>query len=401
MGTMQRTNTRLIKLPTLLVAGQNYNGDNDSAEEMNVKAYDYVRRTAVPTLEDYVITPFGDAFKDKTFKEAVQKYGVDAEGILLGRHVTEEIIGAKKYVVDVFSTTRIQYETVFSFIQEFLEKIKVDNLETIRKDCIRKVDDEPHVFIEYLLEEIARQCNNNSTTFNKKDLEVQEKGLDKEGLEVYKKAALDDSITEMLVALDMTRLAQINEKNADEFHKAKSLKAKLEAFKREFEAGLMNRYGINPNGIDEQVEFDYELSDGTGVRYLFFKKISLPYGDVYGGLVTKNTVREKTKSVTKDYGDLDIVKDFAFKDPYLAMRAGVGIQVRTDMNGSQKGKLVIGKFSKSGSEERSYKVFDNEGKVYVSVNDVMATIEKLKKDYTSVSTEQKIDFFAALPQHLR
>src|SRR3989338_1870018 len=112
MTTMQRTNTRLIKLPSLLIPAVNYTGDSDSAEELNVKAYDYVRRTAVPTLEDYVITTFGDALKEKTFNEAVQKYGVDAKGILLSRHVTEEIIGARKYV---------------------------DNLETIRKDCIKKV----------------------------------------------------------------------------------------------------------------------------------------------------------------------------------------------------------------------------------------------------------------------
>ena len=83
MTTMQRTNTRLIKLPSLLIPAVNYTGDSDSAEELNVKAYDYVRRTAVPTLEDYVITTFGDALKEKTFNEAVQKYGVDAKGILI------------------------------------------------------------------------------------------------------------------------------------------------------------------------------------------------------------------------------------------------------------------------------------------------------------------------------
>ena len=90
MGTMQRTNTRLIKLPTLLVAGQNYNEDSDSAEELNVKAMDYVRRTAISTLDDFVITPFSDALKNKTFEEAKQNVGVDAHGILNSRYVLKK-----------------------------------------------------------------------------------------------------------------------------------------------------------------------------------------------------------------------------------------------------------------------------------------------------------------------
>ncbi|MBI4454153.1 hypothetical protein HY636_05915 [Candidatus Woesearchaeota archaeon] len=395
---MQRTNTRLIKLPALLIPDVNYTGDSDSAEELNVKALDYVRRTAISTLDDFVITPFSDALKNKTFEEAKQNVGVDAHGILLGTYVTNEVIGSRKYVVRVCSQTRVQYETVFSLVQEFLEKVLVDNVDSVNREFVRKVDDEAHIFIGYLLDEMSRLCGRNSTKMNKKDLEVKYPATDE-------KLELDNTIIEMEVALDSARFTKINEKNADDFHKARSLTARLGAFKREFEKYLMEKYGVEPQGVEENEAYDYELSDGTGVRYLFFKKrVSPSYGDAYSELVTTDKVLGKTKNITKDYGDLSIVRDLAFKAPYQSMRAGAGIQIRTDITGSNKGVVVISRIPKGGEpDEKKYQVFDNDGKTYMRVHDVLNRINSLIEycSTESTTTEKKIDFFAALPQHLK
>ncbi|MBU1201769.1 MAG: hypothetical protein KKF46_01205 [Nanoarchaeota archaeon] len=140
------------------------------------------------------------------------------------------------------------------------------------------------------------------------------------------------------------------------------------------------------------------MSDESAVRYLFFPRPSTEHGKIYSGLVGR-----KTKGIAGSNGDLDILKELAFKESYESMKGGAGIRVATKTTDkSAKGETKIVRISKDGAqEERVYPVFDNEGKVYVRVGNVLDTLGMLTQRHTSTPTQLKIDLFAAPPTYLR
>jgi len=91
---MKRTNSRIIKLPSIVETdGELATGlSPEEIEELNARSYDYGRRTANPTLDEYVIEPFSTAFKEIVFTEAVREAGLDSEGVLKGRYLTDDFL---------------------------------------------------------------------------------------------------------------------------------------------------------------------------------------------------------------------------------------------------------------------------------------------------------------------
>lgn len=390
---MKRTNSRIIKLPSIVeTGGELATGlSPEEVEELNARSFDYGRRTANPTLDDYVIEPFSTAFKEKAFTEAVREVGLDSEGILNGRYSTDRLLNGRKFVVSAYPTTRTSYETVLSLTKSFLDTVIADSKVGVTREGSRKVDTDAYIFIEYLLDEMNRFVSENSTRFNRQDLAVNDSETDK-------KLQLDEKVEEMRVYLELKRFAKINAKNADGFHDARSLRSRINSFLVVFEQGIINRYGVSPAGLEESQAFDYELSDGSAVRYLFFPRPSTEHGKIYSGLVGR-----ETKNIVASNGDLDILKELAFKEPYEYIRGGSGVRVATETKDkSAKGKTEIVRVSKDGAEDvRVYPVFDNDGKVYVRVESVLDTLRIITKQFSSTSTQLKVDLFAAPPVYLK
>lgn len=390
---MKRTNSRIIKLPSIVEAGRELATglSPEKVEELNARSYDYGRRTAIPTLDDYVIEPLSTTFKKRAFAEAVKEVGLDSEGTLKGRYSTDQLLNGRKFVVSAYPTTHTSYETVLSLTKSFLDTVIADSRAGVTREGSRKVDADAYIFIEYLLGEMDRFRSENSTRFNKQDLAVMDPKTDE-------KLPLDERIEEMRVYLELERFANVNAKNADGFHDARSLKSRIESFLGVFEQGIINRYGVSPTRLLASLAFDYELSDGSAVRYLFFPKPSTEHGKIYSGLRGK-----ETKNIARSTGDLDILKELAFKEPYEYVRGGAGIRVATETTDkSAKGNTRILRLSKGDTqEERVYPVFNNEGKVYVRVGNVLDTLGMLTQRHTSTPTQLKIDLFAAPPAYLR
>jgi len=392
---MKRTNSRLIKLPSIVeVGGELATGlSPEGVEELNARSYDYGRRTANPTLDDYVIEPFSSAFKERAFTEAVKVVGLDPEGILNGGgHSIEQLFNGRKFVVKAYGTTSTSYETVLSRVRDFLDTIIADSGAGVVREGSRKIGADVYIFIDYLLNEMNRFKKENSSRFNRKDLQIKDPASDK-------KLPFDEEIEEMRVYLELLRFANINEKNADGFYAAQSLRSRVVSFLKSFEQSIMNRYGIRPTGLKQSQPFDYELSDGTAVRYLFFPNPSTEYGNIYSGLVGR-----ETKNIAASNGDLDILRELAFKAPYQFIRGGAGIRIDTETTdkSTARGITKIVRLSKDGAqEERVYPVFNNEGKVYVRVGNVLDTLQKLTQLFSSIPTQLKVDLFAAPPAYLK
>ncbi|MBT4824705.1 hypothetical protein HN695_07940 [Candidatus Woesearchaeota archaeon] len=392
---MKRTNTRLIKLPTLLDKTNTSGLSDTDIAEFNLRAFDYVRRTAVPTLNDYGINSFKNAVIDNDFELAKQIAGVDTDGILIGGYTNNHTLDGKKILTAFFKQTRIGHEVTLTRLKIFLEQIVSDNMDSVTKEKVRKVQDTPFVSIEYLMGQMERFDEEHSTVQNKKDFSM----LDKD---TNKKLPLDSGVQKMAVYLEQTRLAQVSDAAAAEFFKASSLKSNLEAFRKAFEAEVRGAHGVPVEGLEENVEMDYELSDGTGVRYLFFpKSTSISYSKIKYGLVTNP--KGRPKNITGKYGDLEIVKELAFKPTYEALRAGSGLVVETLGTGKTAPVRIVRQTKGVVDEENSYRVFNNDGAMYISVKDVFARINSLKEKYASEpqATQFKIDFFSAMPENLR
>jgi hypothetical protein len=385
---MKRTNSRVIKLPSIVELGEELAAGLDPEEE-NARSYDYVRRTAIPTLRDYIIDPFSTAFKERAFNEAVGRVGLNSDGILNKRYSIKEVINGKKFAVTVYPLLRPSYEDILSGFEGFLDCVKSDTEAGVAREGVEKIDNAVYVLVEYLMNVMKRFRSENLIIYNKKDLAIKDP-------ETNKKLPLDTEIEEMRVYLKPERYREINRKNADEYYDATSLESCLNLFLKTYEQRIMERYSIPSERLEKSQEFDYELSDGSGLRYFFFSKPSIKYGKIYSGLIGR-----KTKNITANTGDLDILKELAFEEPYEYIRGEAGVRVTTDEVG-KIGKTKILRLSKDGTqEERMYSVFNSEDGVYVGVGDVSDTLEMLIQRHSSTPTQVKIDFFPAHPVYLR
>ncbi|MFH1916976.1 MAG: hypothetical protein ABIJ21_06975 [Nanoarchaeota archaeon] len=375
---MKRTDSRIVQAPVF-----------GTDEEENLRGYDYARRTAMPTLEEYVLAPFEGALKDAAFQKARETVGVDGEGVLLGRHEVVHTLEGKHFVIVAYGNKRSANEPVIGGLIGFLQTIVDDNFQGVNREGVRKVDDSAFVFREYFLGELDRLREENTTSFNRTDLSVKDPATGK-------RAQLDE-VSRLQVYLDLNRYGRINPENTKAYLAAQSLRGALSGYMKSYEADARLRFGIPDKDLETSQEYDFEIADGSAVRFLFFPRKSIEYGSVLDGLVGMST-----KNIAGSTGDLDIIGILAFGPDYEYLRGGAGIQVKHEPLSAHTERMVMRRIAKDGTaSDRSYRIFDNEGKVYVAAEDLQAGIEGLLGAHTSVPTQFKIDLFAALPDYLQ
>ncbi|MCK4336116.1 MAG: hypothetical protein KAW40_05345 [Candidatus Aenigmarchaeota archaeon] len=390
---MKRTHSRIIKLPSIIeVGGELATGLNeDEVEELNVRSYDYGRRTAIPTLNDYIIEPFGTTFRERAFWKAVKKVGLDSEGILNDRYPIDKIFNGRKFVATAFPNKNSKYEVVLSLTENFLNGIIWKSKRGEKSEGVRKIDGEGYVFIGDLLDQINQFKDDETIRYNDSRLTLKD-------LETDKKLLLDEEIEKMRVYFNLNRFARISPKTADGYYNASSLEKHIKAFLEDYSRREMKRHGVSPEGLEENIDLDYELSDGSAVRYLFSPNPSTKHGQIYSGLTGKTT-----KNIARSTGDLDTIKELAFKGPYEFIKGEEGVRVRTYTRKGKKGQTSILRLYKDKdlNDSRRYYVFSDKDKIYVKVKSVLDNLKILTESYTSNPTKLKIDIFTAPPTYLR
>lgn len=396
---MKRTESKLIKLPSILepkkatgLSKEKVDKIKEKTEETNLRSYNFGKRTAILLLEKYPINSFGNSLKEMVFQKAIEEVGIDSDGYLNGSFSDFKKFGNRKFFVRTYSYTEYPHESTLSKINEIFGKILTGNLEDVDEESIKKLGRTYYMWVDYLINVMEELKDDKSTRSNRRDLSI----ID---LSTGKKAKLDETINRMRIYFDKKRYSQLIKANADEHFNAKSLKANIESFLRSYEKERMKKFGIPTRGLEEDIPLDFELTDGSTVSYLFYPKITTKHGEIYKGLVGKTT-----EDIARSTGDLNIIKELAFKEDYEFLKGGTGITVFADV-GKEKGKTRIIRTYKDGrgerKEERSYSIFDDDGRTLVKVRDILKSYKKLKEKYTSDPiTQIKIDFFLAPPRHL-
>ena len=374
---MKKTNNRTIHLPMIGLD-----------EETNARSLDYARRTARPTLEQYIMEPFSGAWSDRLYAKAEQKGGVDEGGILQDQYDEDVVFGDKKVRAVMFPRSRTAYEKVLSTFSHDLGKAAADNEVRRWREGVRRGENQPYLLLDTALGDLEGLVQKNKGWYNTTIISI----LDPQTGE---KVPLDEEIVSLPVALDMKRLARINHANADTFHGARSLYARIAAFENEFERQTMELYDIPKKGLQESQEVDYDLRDDSAVRYLFFPKNHLEHGEVYAGLVGQGT-----KNIATSTGDLTIIKSLAFGDEYTFKRGRYGIHVYTQP-APGGGLLTIERFLGEKDDQRQYSLLRVDDKVYVGIANIIKTIDHLRQIHTNNDTQLKIDFFASPPEYLK
>jgi len=376
---MKRTTFRDVRLPIM-----------HGSEEVDLRAYSYGKTTAIPHLELFVIEPFGTALKEKAFNDAVKAVGLDENGLLKASYSTEQLLDGKKFLVNASRTTRVSYDAVLSKTRSLLENIVSDNRRGIRQDDVLKGERDVYVLLNYLMSEMNSYVQANSTPFNKKDLS----SIDPE---TGKKAVLVSDIDSVRVYLDASRYAQATDHNAQEFHRAKSLKSRIAAFMAEYEKSLM-KYAPSFDELKQMEQgyaIDYELDDSSAVRYLFFTKQAPKYGDMFSGLTGK-----ETEKITQKTGDLDVLNELGLEN-YEFMRGANGIIVATAVRHGE-GETSITRTAKDKRDERIYNVMQKSDRIYAGAESIIKNMDMLYDLHTSwMNTQLKIDLFPSPPEYLR
>ena len=387
---MKRTNVRILRVPRFLETSDDQTSPDD-IDEVNARSYDYARRTAMPTLDEYILSPFNTALKERAFAAAEEDVGRTLEGILNEASTLREHLHDKTFVVRVYPTETTKYEIVLSLTKDFLDTARADIKRGVSRDKIIQIEYDAHIHLNYLLDEMKRFKENHSTRFNRSEVSIRDPQTDKP-------FPLDDTIEQMRVYLDLTRFSHINRKNADAYYAAQSLRAQTTSYLSAFREQLMSDYNIPASGLKERHHLDYELTDGSAVRYLFFPNTSTEHGKIHKGLIGK-----ETKNIAASTGDLDILHELTLDEPYEYLRGGAGIIVNTQTHITTENQTAtILRRAKDGTEDvRTYSFVDRDTHRYVRITDVLETLETLAQRYTTTPTAIKIDFFAAPPAYLR
>src|SRR3989344_6039417 len=333
---MRRTNMRTIQLELLVPFGTIEN------RERKARTYDYPGRGALRTLDDFIIAPFQETLFDALSKEAQ----VDAKGIVQKICEKSWILRDKRLVAKVAPSKRTEYEAVLS-----------DFAGALNGDRIRGMNYEK---VNSYLDHINALASHHSNLCNQRRLELQT--LD------GKKLELDPSITELVVYLDPQRVKYPSELNGETFYKAKSLAARLEGIRKNFEEETQAQEGIPAKDLPEQREIDYEVSDGLAGPF--------------------------DKKISSGTGDLVIAQALGFKAPYSATFGKSNIKVRPDIPKEGPATLVITRSYDGEIHERIYRIVEEE-KILVSTEDVQANLTALLERYKDNSTQIKVDFYCA------
>ena len=347
---MQRLLTRHIHVPRLEISV-----NDPSQEERLMRARDYVIRTAIPTVDDYILAPFAQALKDEVFAKAKREHGRNEHGILNDasdkRHEFEGIA----ITASAGPAISTPYEQVLDDMQSILRHAKG-----------RKRRGREHVNASGLRANLLDVVDQNSTTYNR--------------LETRLESAPELDVKELVVKLDKREYETPSQKTAQEYVGARSLRGNLVAFVNAVEKELQTKYAVPAQGA----EINQELSDGSAVRYLFYPKTTTEHSEVFRGVVG-----QKTGKTSSSNGDLDILVACAFKGDYE--HAQGKIRVHTDSSRGV-GTTTITRTLKSGDDVRTYGVLKHNG-VYVAIEDVKTTLDRLHESKSTTGLQLKVDFF--------
>lgn len=348
---MQRVLTRKISLPQLEV-----NVNDALQEEKLIRARDYVLRTAIPALDDYIIAPFSGALKESMRVQATNNFGVNERGILNGAVEQRLEFGKIAFAVSAGPSVSVAYEQVIADMRQIL-----------RTAHGRKSKGVEHAGVHSLRAEFQESADNNSTAYNRLDARLE--------------LAPETNAKSLLLKLDKVQYGVASEKNAIEYVQAKSLRANLAEFVSQVERELNTKYCG-----EETREVNQELQDESAVRYLFFPKTTTEYAEVYRGLVG-----QKTGKPSSSTGDLDILDQLAFQKDYNYAQGKLSVAT-AKKHGT--GTTTIIRHVKGGDDVREYRVVKHCG-VHVAIEDVAKTLEQLCKAKSTTATQLKVDFFPA------
>jgi len=373
---MEITHKRKIQVPQLRTDG------SDASEEYNARAFNWVRRTASPTLDEYVLNPFETAMKDAVLKEAHRSEKSSEGDYLQQRHTKRWDLGGVSFQAAAYRHSSIAHETVYGRLQSFLQDCIEDNLDTVHREFVRKTKRGPHVSALYVLDSHVLWKQANTKVYNKQDLQVFEAGTEK----AYKGV---EAPCELVVALDSGRFSKLNETNAQTYLRARALGKQLDGFVKDFTTRVRERHGLSVTKGEHEV--DYALADGSAVRYLFFSKdTSVSYGKMLDCLMKP----VEGESFVASTGDIELIRAFGFKAPYSIGGRGK-LDVSTEVLKYHLGMCTLDRAEKG---QVKYSIFDNEHKgVYVKARDVLYRMAELRRADHSQDTQMKVDFFPGAP----
>ncbi len=386
---LKKTQSTTVKLPTLFVAGMEPQKGNtkDDFEELNLLSYAYAKRSAIPTLDDYIITPFDDTFKGNVYDEAVKLFGLDRSKILKGDHKISMNYNGILFVARAFRTNAPDLDLVMQTIISELEQAPND-------PKYPQVDGKHYLNVSQLLLDMDNLKKDSMKRGDKTEVKLIDPATNKG-------VSLDTKITQLDVPLDSKVFTDLNASNAQKYFLAKSLRKRLSTFGSAFEDWAMKQNGIKGEGLEYSKPIPVALSDGQGARYLFYPKSARPpAGDMYDALA-----KNETAEIGYGTGDLHILAKLkGFKtEPLKTKNSACSLLVKYKETGERLGVVSITKIYETKKitikTARQYHVMEREGVVYAQVADVLQTV--LKVSDRLPQTEVKIDFFPAAPAYLR
>ncbi len=365
---MKITNTKRIFVPELR------NDRTDEADEFNARMYNWINRTAIPTLKDNIIEPFENALKEDILETAKKEEELDNEELLNEFHSKNWQLGCVEFETRAYKHSSIAHESVYGALRGFVEQSVSDNGDNVHREFVRRTRNGIHLSTDHLLKLVDRWNSENIKVYNKQEARL----VNREGI---------SEENELIVALDTKRFKNIHQANAETYVRAKDIKKRLEGILGEFVDRASTLHGVNrTNG---EFEVDYEFSDGGSVRYLFYpKEVSVKYAGMIEALT-----KPIDKKIVISTGDLVILRDLSFKEAYQGSGSGA-VSVSTETLSYRLGKCTIDRGNKGVVE---YSVLDNLHKgVYVGASGLLERMDSLKKGNTSGATQLKVDYFPGL-----
>tara|TARA_Y100000310_G_C20677487_1_gene813930 strand:- start:1317 stop:2516 length:1200 start_codon:yes stop_codon:yes gene_type:complete len=399
---MKQVDKRDVRLPILYVDGEDHPSGvtAEEAPEVDLMSYVYSRRVAVPTLDEYVIGPFSNDRRADIMEVARETVGFDEQGILADSEEIRWDLENMIVVAQAYERSSTSNEGTIRRMVEMFDNIKGGKEQDIRRDGVIQDGGDIFVQVAYVMAEISRFMEEETTRRNDHGVDLYEPGLVDGKLQ---KLALDDGIREVRVVLNPHGYAEMNASNATTFHEAKSLKARNLAFQRAYEAQLREQYDIPSHDLGGSVDRPLELSDESHARFLFYSREAIAHGKILSGLFGDSGKNKSTGT-----GDLDLLLAFALpEDDYHYSRGGYVLDVVStpDASGTRSSTVITRTVTRKGSESegsRKYDVLSPEGRgVYVRMADVVNTMMALTDKHTTQPTHLKLDFFPAAPDYLR
>ena len=204
---------------------------------------------------------------------------------------------------------------------------------------------------------------------------------------------LDGKISKLRVSLDSDTYRSLNDVNARYHFNAKSLKQRLETMLDDFSNWLMDGFGIASHDLKKSIDYNFELNDTTGVRYLFYPRREIKHGDIYASFVGK-----KTDVITRTTGDLTILNELPFRNyEYSHGSSAITVRMEHDTVSKRKGFMAITRTSKDMTSLQRYMVFNSNDVLYVLVADILEALNTRRTTFTETPTLVKIDGLPPLP----